>query len=85
MSTLFERGPLSTFEITWNLGHVETIQAHQCLLPDLTGPRGPEEQWIVFHAEVAGNWQLVLAVRERDIRSVRDITTAETVPGEESA
>ncbi|MEU2106428.1 hypothetical protein [Nocardia sp. NPDC019255] len=80
--TKYDHGPLDTYEIVWESGHVEYIQAHQVITP----PRDPMSAWLpgetwtktrggwTFHGEVDGRWRLLLAVRADEIRSVRNVT-----------
>lgn len=79
----FARGPLRRYEVTWNSGHVETIEAHQVSWPNAFSitPDESREPWIRFMGEVAGQWTLVLQAREPDLRSVRDVTNAENLGG----
>ena len=83
----FERGPAETYEVIWNSGHVEYLDAHQVLLPPdenfFSLGRGifgstetqtkPSRGW-VFHAEIEGRWTLLLAAPAEDIKSVRNVT-----------
>ena len=86
--TKFDHGPLDTFEIVWQSGHVEHIQAHQVLMPpddhmpfSLGGgvygqagnERKPRRGW-AFHGEINGHWRLLLSADADDIRSVRNVT-----------
>ncbi len=77
----FERGPLLTYEVTWTSGHIETIQAHQCIMPNRLPfdppPTTPER--VMFHGEIDGHWQLLLAAPEADIQTVRNVTTREAL------
>lgn len=73
----FERGPLVDYEITWTNGHVETIRAHQVMMPgsghlDMFSSRPPKKQRWTFHGEIDGHWRLILSAPEEDIRTVRD-------------
>ncbi|WP_086846941.1 hypothetical protein [Amycolatopsis kentuckyensis] len=77
----FDHGPIKTFEVTWTNGHVEEIKAHQVILPlpDMGGMYGElatkRVDYIKFHGEIDGRWQLVLAVRAGLIDVVRDKAT----------
>jgi hypothetical protein len=80
--SVFDRGPISSFEITWMSGHTETVQAHQVSWPNagasLFGdPAGPV--FIRFHGEIEGRWTLVLQAREEEIRTVRNVTSGEVL------
>lgn len=86
----YEYGPLRSYEITWMSGHIETIQAHQVSWPSMAvnlfrqlASGDDSDPFIRFHGEVDGRWTLVLQAREREIRTVRDVTAAERVPGGE--
>lgn len=75
----FEYGPLREYEVTWTNGHVETIKAHQVLLPqtflwsDYMRNGGAERrQRYTFHGQVDGRWILILDAPAEDIRMVRD-------------
>lgn len=80
MSKLFDHGPLDTFEVTWNSGHIEHIQAHQVLAPpkrmfmmgESTG--GASESAWLFHGEIEGRWKLLLMAHDGDVRTVRNVT-----------
>lgn len=80
----YDHGPLKSFEIVWANGHTETVKAHQVLMPtgDLFGglfgdTRTKHQDFIKFHGEINGRWQLVLAVRPELIHSIRDKATEE--------
>lgn len=72
-----DRGPLTTYEITWMSGHVERVQAHSVMYPNtfsiLGGPGG--KQRVQFHGEIDGRWRLVLSALDEDIRTIRDCAT----------
>lgn len=76
MTKPFEYGPLQTYEVIWKSGHVEQVQAHQCMLPpspmfgDAPSPRANR---ITFHGEIDGRWMLVLDADYGDISSVRRV------------
>lgn len=87
----YEYGPLDTYEIHWASGHVETIQAHQCILPQnallggLFGSADDEKiapHW-TFHGEVDGRWRLLLTAPADDIRTVRNVSHTNDVPAGE--
>ena len=83
--TVYKRrdyGPPASYEVTWLSGHVETINAHQVSWPGtaLFGS-SPRDPWVRFHADVDGQWRLVLQARETDLRSIRDVTSAERLTG----
>ena len=74
-----ERGPLNTYEVIYNSGHVEQVQAHQVIMPfdmpSLFGsPSTTKDQRWTFHGEIDGRWTLLLSVPESDVRSVRNVT-----------
>ncbi len=71
---MIEYGPLEKFEILWNNGYGETIEAHQVSYPgNLTfGSNSPRH--IAFHSKINGRWGLVFQVREDKIISVRNLT-----------
>lgn len=74
-----DRGPISTYQVIWKSGHVEEIQAHQVMWPDhassLFGGAPAKNPRVMFHGEINGQWQLVLAAPEDDITSVRLMTS----------
>lgn len=83
--------PHQVYEITWQSGHVEKVIAHQ-ISHDSTSVRvaalgdgvfgsDSENARIKFHAEVDGRWVLQLSAFEADIRTIRNITSGEQVPG----
>lgn len=86
-------GPLQQFEITWAAtGHVERIGAHQVswpgngrdLMAGLFNPVGVKPdvvRYVHFHGEIDGKWRLILSAREDDLRTIRNITAGESVPG----
>jgi hypothetical protein len=78
----FDRGPLQTYEITWQNGHIERVLAHQVSYPNnhrsLFGREEDVAQIIEFHGEVNGRWLLQLRVHADDIRTVRNLTTTES-------
>lgn len=83
----YDHGPIDTYEIIWNSGHIEYVQAHQVLMPQddaitdmFSGLFGstranvkPRSTW-TFHGEIDGHWRLVLHAPAEDIRSVRNVT-----------
>jgi hypothetical protein len=77
----FEHGEPTTYEITWQNGHVERIKAHQVTWPNnmanlFAHPDVQEKpQRIVFHAEIDGQWTLQLSAYEDDIRTIRNCAT----------
>lgn len=86
----YKRGRPDVYEITWMSGHVEQVIAHQVTYPhrglvftdhaiglgaDDGAPR------VQIHAEVNGEWRLVLSAREEDIRTMRLVTNGERFPG----
>lgn len=90
MSERYDHGPLRTYEVTWTSGHVETVQAHQVLMPPdefglfSVATRTDRVRNVRFHGEIDGHWQLVLCAREDEIRSIRDVTQPEVIPGAEA-
>ena len=86
MSAKFEYGPLDTYEVIWNSGHVEQVRAHQVLAPRpaVFGDHGTSV-WM-FHGEIDGKWRLLLVARDEDIKSVRNLThTRDAAESEEKA
>lgn len=83
----YEHGPLDTYEVIWNSGQIEYIQAHQVIMPPLESPFSmgsgvfgsagattkPRGGW-TFHGEIEGRWKLLLAADPADIKSVRNVT-----------
>lgn len=83
----FDRGPLQTYEIHWVSGHVETVQGHQVSWSGgaMFGHSGPERPTrVMIHGEIDGHFRLVLSALEDDIRTIRNVTAAESIPGGES-
>ncbi|KOT94562.1 hypothetical protein ADK70_12775 [Streptomyces rimosus subsp. pseudoverticillatus] len=78
-----ERGAPDLYELVWESGHTEKIAAHQVAWPNALhgGRRRPR---VLFHAEIDGRWTLLLSVFEDDIRTIRNITRGEQIPGGES-
>jgi hypothetical protein len=87
----YENVPPQVYEITWQSGHVEKVIAHQVSYDSLRmsavlvgeGQVATESAGarIKFHAEVDGRWTLQLSAHEADIRTIRNITSGEQVPG----
>jgi hypothetical protein len=76
-----DHGPLHTYEVVWASGHVEQIQAHQCLMPMTDNPflsalatDTKRVEYFKFHGQIDGHWILVLAARVEDVLSVRLIS-----------
>jgi hypothetical protein len=83
----YDYGPIDTYEIIWNSGHIEYIQAHQVMMPPEELPFGRRgglfgrtatevkapRRW-AFHGEFDGRWKLVLSAPAEDIPSVRNVT-----------
>ena len=81
MSALYDHGPLRAYEVTWQSGHVETIWAHQCILPMAGNPflrddADDSPRRVMFHGEIDGRWQLILAAPEAEIVTVRNLAAA---------
>lgn len=78
MSTT-DRGPATTYEITWMSGRIERIEAHQVSWPDnasaLFGSGPKRDPRIQFHADINGRWTLQLSAVEADIRTIRNLAT----------
>lgn len=80
-------GPLRTYEITWQTGHIERVQGHQVLFdsavegfPTLEGHViHYEHPRFQVHGEFDGHWRLVIAAPEADLLSIRDVTEREEV------
>ena len=86
----FKHGRPDVYEITWMSGHVERVLAHQVSYPhaglamaaDILGMGAePGAPRVRMHAEIDGQWRLVLAAREEDIRTLRLATADEPIPG----
>jgi hypothetical protein len=80
-----DRGELQTYEVVWTSGHTERVPAHQvswtnALQRSLFGDKPAVPTRIRFHAEIDGQWLLVLDALEQDIRTVRLVTQGEGVP-----
>ncbi|MCW2903356.1 MAG: hypothetical protein JWO67_5621 [Streptosporangiaceae bacterium] len=75
----FGHGPLQTFEITWQNGHVEKVQGHQVSHSGgaLFGERGPRR--FAIHGDFDGHWTLVITAPEDDTRIIRNVTAGEWV------
>jgi hypothetical protein len=83
----FNYGPLQQYEITWMSGHVETVPAHQVSYPHqgmamarslISGlPADGGVPRVQLHAEIDGQWLLMLSAREEDIRTMRNVTGGE--------
>lgn len=77
----YDYGPLQTYEVIWESGHVERIQAHQVTHPNnaaaLFGGRPDVKQVIEFHGEIEGRWRLQLRAPLDDILVIRNLTTTE--------
>ena len=82
-STTIDRGPLIPYQVTWASGHIETIEAHQVMMPM---PRSPFDRTrdiperVMFHGEIDGRWGLILSAAASEIVTVRrlsrqDVTT----------
>jgi hypothetical protein len=86
----FKYGAPDIYEVTWMSGHIERVPAHQVTYPEAglalarsvfnIGTEGGTPR-VRIHAEINGNWRLVLAAREADIRSLRLVTDGEPLPG----
>lgn len=83
MSAEFDHGPLVEYEITWKNGHVERVLAHQCLIPSdalsMFGPPPKGTPRVMFHGEFDGRWQLVLAIPESEVSTVRNVSRTEVL------
>lgn len=85
----YERGPIQTYEVVWMSGHVERVLAHQVTLPmpDMGGifsaisTTTDRVRMVTFHAEIDGHWMVTLTAREEDIRTIRNVTADERIPG----
>jgi hypothetical protein len=85
----FKHGRPDVYEITWMSGHVERVLAHQVVYPQAGMMLGsafgltaePGAPRVRMHAEINGQWRLVLTAREEDIRSLRLVTDGEPFPG----
>jgi hypothetical protein len=86
----FKRGRPDVYEITWMSGHVEQVIAHHVTYPHrgivftdhaigLSADDGAPR--VQIHAEVNGEWRLVLSAREEDIRTMRLVTDGERFAG----
>lgn len=74
----YDHGPLRPYQVIWRSGHVETIMAHQVLLPSLplfSDEPGPRSNRLTIHGEIDGHWTLILDADYSDISSVRLVTT----------
>lgn len=83
----FDYGPLTTYEITWMSGHIERVQAHQVTRPSKNmlgaslGVETKQNPFLRMHASIDGRWTLQLQAREEDIRTIRNVSADEPVPG----
>lgn len=75
-----DHGPLHEYQVIWKSGHVETIRAHQVLLPPpallFMGDRD-EPRRVIFHGEIDGHWRLILDAAYDDITSIRNLDASE--------
>jgi hypothetical protein len=88
----YDHGPLRTYEITWKSGHIETVQGHQVMFGSdrssfadaLWGVQVREqtEPRFTIHGEIDGHWRLVISAPEKDLISVRDVTSREQIAPE---
>lgn len=78
-STDYDYGPLQTFEITWQNGHVEKVQGHQVTTTGGGGIFGPGRKRFSIHGEINGHWQLVISALEDDVRIIRNVSQGEWV------
>ncbi|MYX67316.1 hypothetical protein K388_05050 [Streptomyces sp. KhCrAH-43] len=92
MSSFYADISPQVYEITWQAGHVETVIAHQvahssqsiqvsALANGEFATKSEGQQRITFHAEVDGRWTLQLSAVEADIRTIRNVTNGEQLPG----
>lgn len=73
-------GPLRTYEITWQNGHVEKVQGHQVQFSGGGMFGEPEPKRFTIHGMFPGrHWRLVISAPEEDVRIVRDVTEGEWV------
>ena len=72
-----ERGPIQRFEVVWQNGHTEVIEAHQVSYSGGGILFADKPEVIQFHGEFDGVWTLVLRVRGDDLQSVRNLTQTE--------
>jgi len=80
-----DRGPVTTYEITWKTGHTERFAAHQVSWAGRTSGLFGEScgaPRVLFHAEIEGRWTLLLSALEDDIRTIRNVVTEEAVSGD---
>jgi hypothetical protein len=79
----YDYGPLQTYEITWQSGHVERLQGHQIsytggAIEALFG-RPEKPRRFTIHGEFDGHWRLVITAPEDDVRIIRNVTAGEWV------
>lgn len=78
-----DRGPLLPYQVAWRSGHVETVEAHQVLLPTppllMTDAESPRAKRVTFHGEVDGRWVLILDADAADVLSIRLLVRDERV------
>lgn len=77
-----EPTPSATYEITWNTGHIERIEACQVAWPNnglilFHGKDLPNR--VEFHGYVDGRWTLQLSALMDDIRTIRNVTESELI------
>lgn len=79
MTTTNDRGPLQSYEVTWRSGHIETIRAHQVIMPSRFSflPGEKQDNRVMFHGEIEGRWMLVLAADADEILTIRNVTVTE--------
>jgi hypothetical protein len=74
-----DRGPLDTYQIIWQDGRIEEIQAHQvttcrsytAINDGLEFTPDEEIARVEFHGEFDGRWKLALSAPAKDIRVIR--------------
>jgi hypothetical protein len=89
----FDYGHLRTYEVVWRSGHIETVQGHQVTFSSTVAmfshgtPRPPRFSIHGdFPREDGGtDWRLVLHGLEDDVITIRDVTDAEKISGEEAS
>jgi hypothetical protein len=81
VSYKIERGAPDEYEVVWKTGHVDRFVAHQVSWPhsgNLIGGISRDGR-VQFHAEIEGDWKLILSAQEDDIATIRNVTQTQEI------
>jgi hypothetical protein len=84
MSERYDYGPLRTYEVIWQSGHIETVQGHQVTFSgtaDAMFGRPDRTPRFTIHGEIDDHWRMVLTGLEEDVATIRDVTVPERLDG----